>query len=143
VNATPKDLPFASIPQPVAAPYALASPIFRFRALASLAGQAPLGGAREVVLATYLLARLSDDCRKSKELPAATRAGRAAAARSWLANTALPTPVRAPMTRLAEATEGNLADVAAALAGVIGATSPYLDDPSRLELQRLARAIES
>jgi hypothetical protein len=47
------------------------------------------------------------------------------------------------MTRLAEATEGNLADVAAALAGVIGATSPYLDDPSRLELQRLARAIES
>jgi hypothetical protein len=47
------------------------------------------------------------------------------------------------LTRLAEATEGDLAGVAAALAAAITATSPYLDAPSRLELERLARAIQS
>src|SRR5690349_12491010 len=47
---------------PTAPPYALSSPAFRFRALAVLAGRAPLGGQREVALATYLAARLADDC---------------------------------------------------------------------------------
>ena len=143
VSATPKDLPFASFSQSVAPPYVLAAPAFRFRALATLAGCAPLGGAREVVLATYLLARLADDCRESKALPAATRGSRAAAARNWLASTALPAPVRPALMRLAEATEGDRAGVSAALADVIAATSPYLDDPARLELERLACALAS
>ena len=135
------DPPFPRAPQPAAPPYALTTPTFRFRALASLAGRAPLGGAREVALATYLVARLADDCRSVKALAPEMRAARSSAARSWLANTALPAPVRAPLVRLAEATEGEVPELASALAGVITATAPYLDAPARQELDRLARAI--
>jgi len=44
-----------------APPYALAPTSFRFPALAALAGRAPLGGQREVVLAAYVVARLAHD----------------------------------------------------------------------------------
>lgn len=132
---------FPRVPQPAAPPYALATPTFRFRALASLAGRAPLGGGREVALATYLVARLVDDCRQVKALAPEMRAARSSAARSWLANTALPAPVRAPLARLAEATEVEVPELASALDAVITATAPYLDGSARLELERLARAI--
>lgn len=131
----------APLPQAIAPPYALTTPTFRFRALASLAGRAPLGGAREVVIATYLVARLADDCRASRELPPATRMTRANAARTWLASVALPAAVRSTLTRLIEATEGEIAGVATALAAVIVATAQYLDDGARMELERLGRAL--
>src|SRR5213082_3183085 len=108
-------------------PYALATPTFRFRALASLAGRALLGGPREVALATYLVARLVDDCLPTRELPLHARAERSSAARNWLSSVALPATVRVPLTRLAEATGAETADIAAALAGAISATSTYLD----------------
>jgi hypothetical protein len=141
VNATQNDPPVTSLAQPPAAPYALAAPNFRFRALASLAGHAPLGGAREVVLAIYLVARLVDDCRSTRALSYAVRAARASAARSWLANTALPTGIRTTLARLAAATEGELSGVSTALAAAIQTTTPFLDTAARLELERLARAI--
>lgn len=140
VNATPSDSAAAPF-SPAAPPYAVTTPTFRFRALASLAGRAPLGGTREVVLATYLVARLVDDCRPSKALLPAIRGERSNAARSWLANTTLPAPVRVALTRLAESTEGELAVVAGVLAGAMTATAPYLDDAARRDLERLARAI--
>lgn len=143
MNAIQNSPVFAPAPQPLAPPYALTTPAFRFRALASLAGRAALGGAREVVLATYLVARLADDCREARSLPASTRSARAAAARNWLASTALPATVRSALTRLAEATEGEVTGVARLLADVATATAPYLDEPSRLELERLARALAS
>lgn len=121
-------------------PYALSAPYFRFRALASLAARAPLGGPREVVLATYLVARLVDDCLPEKELPPAARAERSASARGWLANVALPTAVRASLIRLAEATGGDLSNLDPALASVITIVDSYLDAPSRLELARLEHA---
>lgn len=139
MNGTRDDPIFPPLQLPAAPPYALAVPTFRFRALASLAGRAPLGGAREVVLATYLVARLTDDARDPTVLPPVTRAARAAAARTWLANTALPATIRAALTRLAEATVGESTGVVRPLADVITATEPYLDDPARLELGRLAR----
>jgi hypothetical protein len=126
---------------PVLPPYALSSPTFRFRALATLAGRAPLGGPREVALATYLVARLVDDCLPAKELPIDARKTRSTAARGWLASAALPAAVRTPITKLADVTAGEIAEVAPALASVIAATSNYLDAPARLELDRLARAI--
>ena len=43
-------------------PYALPAPVFRFRNLATLAGRAPIGGAREVALACFVAARLVNDC---------------------------------------------------------------------------------
>jgi len=120
-------------------PYALSSAAFRFRALASLAGRAPLGGPREVVLATYLVARLVDDCVPEKQLPVAAREERSTAARGWLANIALPAPVRTALTKLAESTAHGT-DIGPTLASVSTATSSYLDAAARTELDRLARS---
>jgi len=120
-------------------PYALSSAAFRFRALASLAGRAPLGGPREVALATYLVARLVDDCVPEKQLAVTAREERSTAARAWLANFALPTPVRTVLTKLTEATAHGT-DIGPTLASVITATSSYLDAAARTELDRLARS---
>src|SRR3954453_19876564 len=58
-------------------PYALPTPVFRFRHLASLAGRAPIGGAREVALACFVAARLvSDCCDPTLALDAEARAAR-------------------------------------------------------------------
>lgn len=124
-------------------PYALASPTFRFRALASLAGRAPLGGAREVALASYLAARLADDARTNDGLPQATRAERAQAARGWLAGMALPANLRVPFARLLDATAGELPALSAALDGVIALANDYLDPPARSELQQLAQSLRA
>jgi len=123
-----------------APPFALSSPVFRFRALASLAGRAPLGGPREVALATYLVARLVDDCLPEKLLQATAREERSTAARGWLANIALPTPVRTALTKLAEATSHSIDDIEPMLASVITTTSSYLDAAAHTELDRLARS---
>src|SRR5262245_54071178 len=69
---------------PSAPPYALASTPFRFPALAALAGRAPLGGQREVALATYLAARLAHDTLPERAVSPTTRTERAANARTWL-----------------------------------------------------------
>lgn len=127
---------------PLAAlPYVLTSPAFRFRALAALAGRSPLGGPREVALAIYLVARLVDDCLPQREFTATSRAERSAAAHAWLGSVALPAALRAPVTKLADATAGDLAHVTAALANVISVADAYLDAPSRRELDRLASAV--
>lgn len=123
-----------------APPYALSSPVFRFRGLASLAGRAPLGGPREVALATYLLARLVDDCHPERQLPATAREERSTAARAWLANIALPAPVRSALSKLAEATTHDIGDIGPMLASVVTATSTYLDAAARGELDRLGRS---
>ena len=140
MTATQNDSP-APFPEAAAAPYAVATSHFRFRALASLAGRAPLGGQREVALAMYLLARLVDDCRPAKALSRDVRVARSAAARSWLANTALPAAVRSSFARLAESTEGDPPAILTALSGAIASAATYLDPASRLELERLGRAI--
>jgi hypothetical protein len=88
----------------------------------------------------YLVARLVDDCLPGKELPEATRAQRSAGARGWLANVALPTPVRASLTRLADATGGDMSEIGTALKSTVAAIDGYLDPPSRAELARLEHA---
>jgi hypothetical protein len=128
---------------PATPPYALSTPCFRFRALASLAARAPLGGPREVALATYLVARLVDDCLPEKELPSAARAARSGGARGWLANVALPTAVRASLIRLTDATGGDLSDIQPALTSTMAVVDAYLDPSSRSELARLERAVSA
>lgn len=134
-------------------PYGLAGPTFRFKALAMLAGRAPLGGVREVAMAVYLAARLTADATPSTALPSGTRSRRAIAARSWLATLTLPGSVRSPILRLIEsscssafADGGGGADgalVLAAIAAVVAATLAYLDGSARSELERLAEAFGS
>ena len=123
-------------------PYALAPTPFRFPALASLAGRAPLGGDREVALATYLAARLAHDTLADGGLSEPVRAERAVSAKSWLATLSLPAAIRTALARLVEASGGDARGVAPALRAVIAATSSRLDQGSRLELNRLAERIE-
>lgn len=125
---------------PVTLPYALPAPVFPFRHLAALAGRAPIGGAREVALACFVAARLvSDCCDSALDLDEEMRAARCAGAKAWLGTIAIPSPVRAPIAKLAEASA--TAD-AKAMAGLVGslakAAESFLDAGSRAELDALA-----
>jgi hypothetical protein len=123
-------------------PYALAAPEFRFRALAALAGRAPLGGARELMLGTLLGARLAEGVVGDHPLPAPLRRARATAAKTWLSALALPASTRSTLARLAEATGGDdltaLKDAWEGAAALVVAT---LDASSRAELRRVSNAL--
>jgi hypothetical protein len=122
-----------------APPYTLAPTTFRFRALAALAGRAPLGGARESALASYVIARLVVGVLPGSVLPLEDRVVRAAAARTWLASLALPAPLRAPLAKVIESTRHESRPaVAAALVTVADVAASYLDGPALAELRGLA-----
>ena len=130
----------ATIPNP---PYALTPTAFRFPALASLAGRAPLGGQREVVLATYLAARLAQDALASRSVARETRVERAVHARTWLANIALPANVRPALSRLVDLSGGPPSEVGDGVRTVIAATAPFLDKNAQAELDQLANTLDS
>ena len=77
--------------------------MFRFRALAGLAGRRPLGGDREVAVAAFVAARLA--CRRPAPhaAPPEARTARATGARAWLAAVAVPAPARGPLARVIDA----------------------------------------
>ena len=124
-------------------PYGLAPTPFRFAALAGLSGRAPLGGRREVALATYLAARLADDVLDENGLSASIRADRAGSARTWLSTVALPAPVRQPLARLIDSSGGGAGGASQALRAVIAITADFLDRAARLELEQLAETLEA
>ena len=120
-------------------PYSVAPALFRFRGLATNAGRAPLGGAREAGLACYVGARLAAGLLPPIQLSDEERVSRAAAARVWLASLALPAAIRAPLVKLIDATRGApLAQTGAALVTVADAAASYLDGPALAELRALA-----
>ena len=122
-------------------PYAVPATSFRFAALATLAGKAPLGGRREVALAVYLAARLADDTLPERGVSPEARTERAAHAKSWLSSMALAAPVRAALARLLDATANGRVAAAVALPAVIAATGSQLDAGARSELDRLAATL--
>ena len=127
-------------PVPVLPPYALATPRFRFRALAALVGRSPLGGEREVALATLLAARLVVGALPPAPLPQSVRIARANGARAWIAALALPTSLRQTLTRLLDATTSVDRDgLEAALRSVIEVTSAHVDASAIAELSELSR----
>jgi len=122
-------------------PYAVPTTSFRFAALATLAGKAPLGGRREVALAVYLAARLADDTLPERGLSAEARSERASHAKSWLSSMALAAPIRSALARLIDATATGRGAAAAALPAVIAATGTQLDAGARAELDRLTAVL--
>jgi hypothetical protein len=122
-------------------PYAVPTTSFRFAALATLAGKAPLGGRREVALAVYLAARLADDTLPEHGVSAEARSERASHAKSWLSSMALAAPIRSALARLIDATATGRAAAAAALPAVIAATGNQLDAGARAELDRLTAVL--
>lgn len=127
---------------PLLPPYALETPRFRFRALAALAGRSPLGGDREVALATLLAARLAVGALPPQPLPQGVRLTRASGARAWLASLALPPSLRVPLARLVDATATvDREAVESALRAVIEAGTPQLDPPAIAELREVVQAL--
>jgi hypothetical protein len=119
-------------------PYALVTPAFAFRALAVLAGRAPLGGPRETALATLVAARLALGSAPPTPLAAAARRARAEAGRLWLSSVTVPAAVRSAIARLVDASGGDdPRAVIAALAKVTDVTAPHLTRNARSELDRL------
>lgn len=125
--------------QPTLPPYAVPSTEFRFPALAALAGRAQLGGDREVALAVYLAARLTQD---AASLSDTARADRAHTAKTWLSTLALPAVVRPSIARLVENTgAADTSSLQDDLRAVVASARGYLDIQSQAELDRLARSL--
>jgi hypothetical protein len=123
-------------------PFALDTPAFSFTALASLAGRAPIGAARDVAILAFATARLAEELRPGGLGPE-ERQARAAATRKWMATLSLAEPARRAFQDLVAATEQDVPSTAAALRRVMEITGAQLDPASRAELDRLAREIEA
>ncbi|HEY4130099.1 MAG TPA: hypothetical protein VGM50_05755 [Gemmatimonadaceae bacterium] len=124
-------------------PHSLEAATFRFPGLASLAGRALLGGRREVALATYMAARLAQDTLARRGISPATRVERAAHAKTWLANIALPAAVRPALAKLIDGSSGDPGHAGEALRLVMGVTASYLDPAAHSELDQLAKSLDS
>lgn len=112
--------------------------MFRFPALAALAGRRPLGGEREVVLAALVCAHLVVGVLPEHALPTDTRARRTTAARAWLATMALPAAARAPVARVIDACgRDDPSAVQQTLRALIDGIGRSLDAAARRELERL------
>ncbi len=123
-------------------PFAVAEPVFPLRALALAASRAPMGGAREALMATLVAVRLTAAACGPNALPADQRAERAAAARHWMAALSLPAAVRSALNQLLEATmRDDAVALSAALHNVTDVTASHLDHKARLELDRLTRTL--
>ncbi len=123
-------------------PFALAEPVFPLRALALATSRAPLGGAREALMAALVAARLAAGAHGPAAVPAPLRAERATAARHWIGALTLTAQVRSAVTQLLDASAaGDPAVLGAALAKVTDITAPHLDRKARSELDHLARTL--
>jgi hypothetical protein len=122
----------------------LAAPVFRFRALAGLAGRRALGGDREVAVAAFVAARLASAALLPVPLPADARAARAAGARAWLAAVAVPAPARGPLARVIDASgRDDRAALAAAVRALTDVASRCLDGAARRELDGLVKELDA
>ena len=125
-----------SVPGPT--PYALSPTVFPFRSLTLLAGRAPLGGPREVALATLVAVRLAATTAGAGRLDLPLRVARADAARHWMGSVTLAAPVRNALLKLVASTTDDDADaIHGALARVTDITANTLDRAARSELDRL------
>ncbi|HEX6574834.1 MAG TPA: hypothetical protein VF042_07660 [Gemmatimonadaceae bacterium] len=121
-----------------APPYALVTPVFRFRALASHAGRAALGGDREIALACFAVARLAAGMVAPFALIPADAATRVANTKQWIASLALPAGHRAAVVAVADAVAlGNKRSVVSALSGMIETAVRNLDQASIAEIHEL------
>jgi hypothetical protein len=119
--------------------FALATPRFRFRALATFAGRAALGGDREVAMACLVAGRLAAGMLAPFDFPVSGAKARSAAARQWLSALSLPPAIRTPLGQVADAAaSGSPASAAAAIERVLVAVTGSIDEASAAELRALA-----
>jgi hypothetical protein len=124
--------------------FALATPRFRFRALAACAGRASLGGDREIALACLVGGRLASGLLSPYTFSAADIKARSAAAKHWLASLSLPAPVRTGLSHVADAAgSGNKQATASALTQLVSVARQHIDEASSMELAAVASGLES
>jgi hypothetical protein len=125
-------------------PFALATPTFRFKALASHAGRASLGGDREIALACFAIARLGAGLLPPVMLAAGDAATRASSVRHWLASVTLAPAARSAASAAIDAIAGgrhrSSGDAIRALGRV---AAPSLDAQSVAEIEELAAELQS
>ncbi len=118
--------------------FSLATPRFRFRALAACAGRASLGGGREVAMACLVGARMASAMLPPYSIPLTDSKSRSAAAKQWLASLSLPPTIRTALGHLADTVaSGNRTDAAEALSKLLGAAVQKVDEASVSELRAL------
>jgi hypothetical protein len=119
-------------------PFALATSVFRFRALAQHAGRAALGGDREIALACFAVSRLAAGMLPPFTLAQADVAARAASTKQWIASLALPPAIRSLASAAVDAVAGeNRNTTAHAIARLMEAASRQLDQSSIGEMREL------
>jgi hypothetical protein len=120
-------------------PFALVTPAFRFRALASHAGRAALGGDREVALACFAVARLGAGLLPPVMLAAGDAAARSASVKHWLASLTLPPAVRSAAASAIDAIALNKRRSSGeAVRSLAKVAAPQLDTQSLGEIEELA-----
>ena len=120
-------------------PFALSQAGFRFKALASHAGRASLGGDREVAFACFVTARLASALLPPFVLSHADSAARTASTKLWLASVAVPPAARAALNSAVDAiADGNRKSVSTALGALAEVAAPQLDPASVGEIKDLA-----
>jgi hypothetical protein len=118
--------------------FALATPVFRFRSLAALAGRASLGGDRETLLACLQLGRVCTGVLPPYELSREQVVERIENTKQWLSSLAVQSDVRAAAVGIFAALNGSdRSRCAEALTHLVKAASGQLDEPSRAELNAL------
>ncbi|MEO8577464.1 MAG: hypothetical protein ABI556_12220 [Gemmatimonadales bacterium] len=120
-------------------PFALSQAGFRFKALASHAGRASLGGDREVAFACFATARLASAMLPPFILSPVDSAARIASTKHWLASLAVPPATRASLNGVIDAiADGNRRSVATGLSSLAEVAAPQLDPASAGEIRDLA-----
>jgi hypothetical protein len=124
--------------------YALATPVFRFRALAALSGRASLGGDRETLLACLQLGRLCAGILPPYEMSREVTLERTENTRQWLSALAVPSGIRSTAFGIFGALTGfDRARLADAFLDLVKAASGQLDEASRAELNALLHELSA
>ena len=124
--------------------FALATPVFRFRSLATLAGRAALGGDRETLLACLQIGRLCAGILRPYELSPETQAERIEGTKQWLASLAIPSGIRSTAFGIFGALAGqDRARTALAFEDLVKAAAAQLDEASRTELNQVIQELNS
>jgi len=119
--------------------FALATPRFRFRALAAFAGRASIGGDREIAMACLVAGRLAAAMIPPLSISPSDTKTRSSAAKQWMASLSLPAAIRNAVNQVADAVVmANPVATSAAIERLIGAVAGRIDDPSVGELHSLA-----
>ena len=119
-------------------PYALSSPVFRFKALASHAGRAPLGGGREVALTCFAVARLAAGTLAPFALAPSDLSSRVANMKQWLSSLTLSNQARSAASNAIDAIGSvDRQATVAALSSLLEVAVGQLDQASIAELHEL------